>query len=97
MLALLMRVTSRKRQATTLSGFNGFCRSDKDRRDASDGATWIWMQETGCRMQEEVWGIKDKSGRCREAAVKSKRQEARDKQPLFQASMVSVGHLWSPT
>jgi len=27
-----------KRQASTLSGFNGFCRSDKDRRDASDKA-----------------------------------------------------------
>ena len=31
--------TRDKRQATTFSGCNVFCRSDKDRRDASDKAT----------------------------------------------------------
>ena len=37
-----------KRQETNNPSFRlqwVFCRSDKDRRDASDVATWIWMQD----------------------------------------------------
>ena len=84
-----MREEIRDRQAFSRA-LMVFCRSDKDRRDASDGATFVLdaryrIQEDASRIKDK--GKKDKGGRCRQWQ-ENKRQEASDKQSLSRASMV---------
>jgi len=83
-----MREEIRDRQAFSRASMV-FCRSDKDRRDASDGATFVL--DARYRIQEDASRIKDKGKRIKVGGAGSGRK-IRDKRQ--ETSNPSLGLQW---